>query len=365
MTAVRAVPSPRSWKTLLAARLTGRAARRTVIAAGAILAGVAALTAAQKVDVSRLAPHSIDVTATSIEFDRAKPGRRDFGRLVWRGSLELRSTSPYFGGYSGLSLDTKGDRLLAVSDAGSWLAAKLGYKDGQLSGLSEARVGAITQKDGRPLQNPRYRDAESLAALKEDGIDGRYLISFEGKHRIDEYVFEKGVLSGPVGSRAVAPNLKRMGNNEGLEAIGLLRGGPYAGALVMFAEYLLSPQGDHTGAIVITGKPSPLYLARSDDFDIAEIKGLKDGGLLVLERRFIRSALRLDSRLRLIRAKDIAPGARLTGEVLLEAGPGFQIDNFEGMGVSETPRGETVITLISDDNFNFFQRTLLVQFLLK
>lgn len=323
------------------------------------------LAAGQKADISRLSPHDIKVRATGIAFDRAKPDRRRFGRLVWRGGLELRSASPYFGGYSGLALDIKGDRLLAVSDAGSWLSARLEYRGDRLSGLSETRIGAITRKGGQPLKKGRYRDAESLVALSPARIEGRYLIGFEHKHRIDKYAFRKGKLRGPAGHRKIPAKLKRMRRNEGLEAIGILRGGRYAGALVMFAERLLSPRGDHTGAIVVKGRASPLYLARRDDFNITDVKGLRDGGLLVLERRFIRSALRLDIRLRRVRAREIAPGARLTGEVLLDAGPGLTIDNFEGLAVSETPDGETVITLISDDNFNFFQRTLLVQFLLR
>lgn len=342
-----------------------RTARTAAMAAVFVLAGIAALAAAQKADTSRLTPQAIEVRATPVAFDRANPEHHDFGRLRWLGGLELRSPSPFFGGYSGLVLDRRGDRLLAVSDSGSWFSAHLEYSHGQLSGVTGARIGPLPQKDGKPLQKPRWRDAEAIEAITPGAADGRFLVAFEGKHRIDEYVFAKGAFTGPVGGRALPPNLKRMRSNEGLEAVGLLRGGPYAGALVMFSERLLTREGDHTGAIVTEGRSSPLFLARSNDFDVTDIKGLNDGSLLVLERRFIRVALRLDTRLRLIRAREIAPGARLTGEVLLEAGPGMMIDNFEGLGVSETPRGETVITLISDDNFSFFQRTLLVQFLLR
>ena len=41
------------------------------------------------------------------------------------------------------------------------------------------------------------------------------------------------------------------------------------------------------------------------------------------------------------------------------------IDNFEGLGFSETPKAETVIIPISNDNFNFSRLTLLVQLLVK
>jgi hypothetical protein len=68
-------------------------------------------------------------------------------------------------------------------------------------------------------------------------------------------------------------------------------------------------------------------------------------------------------RLRLLPAADVKPGTVLDGEVLLEADIGYEIDNMEGLAVHRGPRGETVLTLISDNNFNnFLQRTLLVQF---
>jgi hypothetical protein len=43
---------------------------------------------------------------------------------------------------------------------------------------------------------------------------------------------------------------------------------------------------------------------------------------------------------------------------------GQQIDNFEGLGLHRAASGETVLTLVSDDNFSPLQRTLLMQFTL-
>ena len=47
----------------------------------------------------------------------------------------------------------------------------------------------------------------------------------------------------------------------------------------------------------------------------------------------------------------------------MEADLAQQIDNMEGIAVHEGRKGETIVTLISDDNFNrFLQRTVLLQF---
>jgi hypothetical protein len=84
----------------------------------------------------------------------------------------------------------------------------------------------------------------------------------------------------------------------------------------------------------------------------------------VLERNFIKRSLKLGIRLRLIAADAVKPGARLDGEVLLDADTRYAIDNFEAMAVSRNEADETLITLMSDDNFNFFQSTMLAQFAL-
>jgi hypothetical protein len=52
------------------------------------------------------------------------------------------------------------------------------------------------------------------------------------------------------------------------------------------------------------------------------------------------------------------------GPVLFNADLGYEIDNLEGLSVNRSSGGETVLTLISDDNFSVVQRTLLLQFTL-
>ena len=67
-------------------------------------------------------------------------------------------------------------------------------------------------------------------------------------------------------------------------------------------------------------------------------------------------------RIRHIPAAAIRPGAIIDGPVLIEAGPTLNIDNMEAMAVHEDSRGATVITILSDDNYNPLERTLLLQF---
>ena len=50
---------------------------------------------------------------------------------------------------------------------------------------------------------------------------------------------------------------------------------------------------------------------------------------------------------------------------MLDVGFIFQIDNMEGLAVDTDANGETILTLISDDNRSILQRTLLLRFRLR
>ena len=60
----------------------------------------------------------------------------------------------------------------------------------------------------------------------------------------------------------------------------------------------------------------------------------------------------------------LAPGAVVDGPAIFDADLGHEIDNMEGIDAHVTPEGDTVLTMVSDDNFSLIQRTLLLQFTL-
>ena len=81
-------------------------------------------------------------------------------------------------------------------------------------------------------------------------------------------------------------------------------------------------------------------------------------------RKACSPAVNRSSFLRRIALADIKPGALVDGSVLFDADLGYEIDNMEGLSVHRSAGGETVLTLVSDDNFSTVQRTLLLQFVL-
>jgi len=157
---------------------------------------------------------------------------------------------------------------------------------------------------------------------------------------------------------------KKMGGNKGLEAMTVMKGGPFKGTPVAMSERLFDKAGNHTGWIWQGHHPKPFHITNIDDYDITDIASLEDGTLFVLERRF-RWTDGVKMRVRRLDADALKPGVTLDGDVLIEADLENEIDNMEGLDVIRRANGDVVLTMISDDNFNpLLQRSLLLQFLL-
>jgi hypothetical protein len=132
--------------------------------------------------------------------------------------------------------------------------------------------------------------------------------------------------------------------------------------LAAFTEEYLDGQGNHIGWLIGGPAPGRVTLKRRGGFAITDLASVANGDLVVLERRF-RFSEGVKMRLRRIKAGTIRPGALLDGDVLFETDDAREIDNMEGLAVHTDAEGSTILTLISDDNFNHtLQRTLLMQF---
>ena len=102
---------------------------------------------------------------------------------------------------------------------------------------------------------------------------------------------------------------------------------------------------------------------RTDNFDVSDAVLLPSGDLLVLERK-VSWLAGIGIRIRRIALKSVAPGAVVDGPSIFDADLGHEIDNMEGIDAHVTDEGDTVLTMVSDDNFSMIQRNLLLQFTL-
>jgi hypothetical protein len=305
-------------------------------------------------------PVSIDVFAKPITaFDHRDATRRQFGLLEFRGGLVLTSSFRQFGGLSAIRVQADGAHFIAATDKGWWLRGRITYADTRPTGIVEAEMAAILGPDGRPLAARRWYDTESIA---QDG--GTLYVGIERVNRIVRFDYGKDGLTARGQPIDVPSGVRTLPNNKGLEALAFIpRGLPLAGTLVAISERGLDKEGNTLAFLIGGPRPGTFTIRRSADFDISDAALLPAGDLLLLERKFSWTS-GLFIRIRRVAQAEIKPGALVDGPSLLEADLGYEIDNMEGLSVHRSASGETVLTLISDDNFSALQRTVLLQFAL-
>jgi hypothetical protein len=306
------------------------------------------------------APVSIEVKARPIpSFDTRDHSRVRFGALEYRSGLVLTSPFSGFGGLSGLRLDAKGERFISFSDKGSWFTGRIHYQGREMSGLDDVEAAPMLGPDGRPITARGWFDSESIAR------DGPFVyIGLERVNQVLRFDFGKGFTRSRGEVIPTPAAVKKLPFNKGLEALVFVpRGLPLAGTLIAISERGLDADGNLIAFLVGGPTPGQFSVRRSNHFDVSDAVLLPSGELLVLERKF--SLLEgVGIRIRRIALNSVAPGAVVDGPAIFEADLGEQIDNLEGIDAFVTPEGDTVLTLVSDDNFSLIQRTLLLQFTL-
>lgn len=301
----------------------------------------------------------IRLIATPVPLDPTDPGKTHAGRLRYLAGFQLTSDDGGFGGFSGLAIDLEGRWLTAISDRGRWWTAELHHAaDGTLTGFGEARLGLLLDFDGEPVFGPYRRDAEELVALPEGG----FVVAFEGTHRLARYPLASSGVPAPDGVPQPFPfpeGIAAADANSGMETVARLADGRW----LVLSQGLETPAGDYLGWL---GEPDgggwqALALAASLKLHPTGAAVLPTGELAVLERS--------DSpergphvRLVLIEPETIQPGARLDGPSPAFLQAPLNVENFESLAARPGPDGAVLLYLLSDDNFDARQRTLLLQF---
>lgn len=334
---------------------------RRWLAAAALLA-LSAAGVALAADASRRVrtPTHFTIEATPIEsFDTRDATKTRFGDLEFRGGLVLTSPFKAFGEISGLYMETDGARFLAVTDYGAWLRGRIVYRGGRPVGIAEAEMAPILGANGQPLYARGWGDAESLT---ESG--GAFYVGIERVEQILRFDYRRSGLRARGEPIAVPPDFKSFSYNASLECLAAPpKGAPHGGTLIVITERSLDEAGNHRSFVLKGDEVTRFTVKRSNAFDVTDCTFLAPGDLLVLERRFV-PPLDVGIRIRRIHLADIKEGALIDGRTILSADLGNQIDNLEGIAVHRNAQGETILTLVSDDNFSPIQRTLLLQFAL-
>ena len=300
-----------------------------------------------------LGPEPITVEATPVELAPATAAHTPIGALTFLSGFVLRSPDKRFGGLSGLALDVTGNKLHAISDDGRWFSAQLHHDaSGRLTDFTGWQHASLLTPEQRPVKG-RFSDAEAVTR----DIDGTFLIAFEHVHRIWRYPAAPETLRAPPRSVSTPEELRRAPRNGGVEAMTVLADG----RLLILTETFLNPDSSHKGWLIEAGQFFPVSYVPSPGFDPTDMATLPNGDVLVLERRYTLFT-GPEARLQWLSRSSLQAGASLRGEEIARLGRPLPIDNFEGLAVHKNVHGDIIVYLLSDDNYQFFQRTLFLQF---
>lgn len=296
---------------------------------------------------------SAEIRITPVQMNAENRDLKTIGGLTWRGGFAMSMDNPLFGGLSGLEISPDGRRLLAVTDQGFWLSAELTYSDGDLTGIRNAELTPLLGLDGKPLDSKPWTDAESLAPLSP----GSFVVAFERHHRLWRY----DGAPDPTRARPVAipvpPAFSKLPANGGIEALTRL----CDGSLLAVAERSRTVRG-HVDAWLRSGSGwDRLTYPVSDGLRPTAATTLPDCDILIVERSFSFIA-GLGIRVVRLPADAIRRDAVLAPREVARMTNSVIIDNFEGISSRRNELGETLVYIVSDDNFSPLQRSLLVMY---
>ncbi len=254
--------------------------------------------------------------------------------VTYGGGLILRGP-----GLHGLSdLKMQGDRAWVVSDFGDLVRFTLRLdRSGRLTSADRAVSRPLTDPDGAVLTPKANADAEGLALLP----DGRVLISFERDHRIWSY----GVGANDRPGLVSTPR-HPFEDNQGIEGLAPAPDGRWLALGEAGGAWLCDADACEPLPNAPTASTDG-FLTTGADVDPA-------GGWFIVQRLFT-PPLNMQARVR-----RMAPDGTLS-DPLIHLRPPASTDNFEGIAAVPTATG-TRVYLLSDDNDNFVQKTLLLAF---
>jgi len=255
-----------------------------------------------------------------------------------------------FAEISDLAFLKKRHWLFMISDEGKLFRfrARFGEKIRELSPLDAA---TLRKKSGKKLKKWR-RDSEGLTI---DG-KGRLYVSFEEKPRIARIGYDGRIVRYLRLPRSIAKMGRFRSKNKGLEA---LAWHPKYG-LVTAAEYPVkaSDKGIQT-LYALSGKRWNFRRDTAPQSAITALEVLDNGNFLVLERSFTGVLAPIVITLREVQIGRCRQGFCPTKVLArLDSGKGWAVDNFEGLAKV----GPNRFVMVSDDNDNFYQKTLLIYF---
>jgi hypothetical protein len=287
------------------------------------------------------------------------------GSLRYRGGLVLHSRFAHFGGLS--SLRWLGDSLLSVSDEGGYAYNIRPIETGgRLVGIGKVSTTRLLGVDGAPLTGKSETDAESTEVLRDRAGRPQWAsIGFERHDRVLIYRLRTGLPIGrPHPLLAARDWFARQPDNLGVEA---MAGNKHL--TLMISEGLKTADGAASALLFRPGldgraaavPPAEIGVPAPGELRPCELAMLDDTHFLLVRRSWSGTKgfeVELD-KLTIEHPDSGLPKVR--SDRLASFVPPILTDNYEGAAIRREG-GRTYLYLVSDDNFDSHQRTLLLKF---
>lgn len=262
----------------------------------------------------------------------------------------------HFFGISDLAYDRKKRRLYMIADQKGKLFVFRAVFGKKIETLKPLYAVKLVGKRGKEFRRWR-RDSEGMTLDRK----GRLLISFEGRAKIGRFN-DKGVM---LKQFRLPPKLLNVKNyrsrNKSLESVALH---PKYGLLTASEWPLKRDKPKDQTIYSLSGREWHFKAEPYSGSAVVSMEVMDDGNLLVLERAYSGLSHPVVITLKKLWLKGCRKRGRkkrvCRSEVLarFSSADGWGVDNFEGL----TKVGRNRYAMVSDDNDNFFQRTLLIYF---
>lgn len=302
------------------------------------------------------------VGAKPVEFS-AHPRNGDrIGGIRILGLLQLPSFSVNnlrFAEFSDLAWDSDKDILYAQTDQGGLFWLRPVFTDSHLTDIKLLKALPLREAaTGKPLRWTRT-DAEGMDIVTRRngrGIPAELVISFEREPRITYYRTDGSAIKETALPKPLNDVRNYQGGNKALEAVCVDAG---HGVLTMPEMPLRGERPGYTRIFDMKGNSWFYPVTKNSGIVAMECSGRND--ILVLERDYLSIMIHTIITLKKVHLPAGLPdGATLTAETVarLDGDNGLRLDNFEGLARHHANR----YFMISDNNDNFLQRTLLLYF---
>ncbi len=259
-----------------------------------------------------------------------------------------------FAELSDLTYHAKTHTLYFVSDQGKLFAFNAHFSD-KIDMLIPERSTTLKTKQGKLLRKWK-RDSEGLTL---DG-KGKLLISFEGEAKVAWFHKNSAKYGNFIRKYTIPSKLKNSQNyrsqNKSLEA---LAWHPKYGILTATEWPLKKYDKKKQTIYALSGKQWHFKAEPEGRSGVVAMEVMDDGNILVMERSYIELMKPLVITLKKVFINTSKNGMCKTKVIAkMNNHKGWDIDNFEGLARV----GKNRYVMVSDDNENFFQRTLLIYF---